>query len=84
MQVAAQQQQQQAGAEQQQAASVAARTTPESAQSAEVTLAVPPKPAADLSINMLGPVEIFRDPARPLAADAWTTKRARDILCFIA
>ncbi|HZH91023.1 MAG TPA: BTAD domain-containing putative transcriptional regulator [Pyrinomonadaceae bacterium] len=45
---------------------------------------VPPKPAADLSINMLGPVEIFRDPARPLAADAWTTKRARDILCFIA
>ncbi|HEX8633499.1 MAG TPA: BTAD domain-containing putative transcriptional regulator [Pyrinomonadaceae bacterium] len=45
---------------------------------------VPPKPAADLSVNMLGPVEIFRDPARPLAADAWTTKRARDILCFIA
>jgi LuxR family maltose regulon positive regulatory protein len=38
----------------------------------------------DLTINMLGPVEIFRDPARPLAADAWTTKRARDILCFIA
>jgi DNA-binding SARP family transcriptional activator len=33
---------------------------------------------------MLGPVEIIRDPARPLAADAWTTKRARDILCFIA
>ncbi|MGI9104642.1 MAG: BTAD domain-containing putative transcriptional regulator [Pyrinomonadaceae bacterium] len=45
---------------------------------------VPPKPAADLSINLLGPVEIFRDPAKPLAADAWTTKRARDILCFIA
>lgn len=38
----------------------------------------------DLTINMLGPVEIFRDPQRPLAADAWTTKRARDILCFIA
>jgi LuxR family maltose regulon positive regulatory protein len=45
---------------------------------------VPPKPAADLTLNMLGPVEVFRDPARPLAADAWTTKRARDILCFIA
>ncbi|HEX8071545.1 MAG TPA: BTAD domain-containing putative transcriptional regulator [Pyrinomonadaceae bacterium] len=44
----------------------------------------PPKPAADLTIKMLGPVEIYRDPARPLAADAWTTKRARDILCFIA
>ncbi|MCA1614107.1 MAG: hypothetical protein LC800_08135, partial [Acidobacteria bacterium] len=43
-----------------------------------------PRPAADLTIRMLGPVEIHRDPARPLAADAWTTKRARDILCFIA
>lgn len=42
-----------------------------------------PQPVTDLTINMLGPVEIFRDPARPLAADAWTTKRARDILCFI-
>jgi len=38
----------------------------------------------DLTINMLGPVEIFRDIARPFAADAWTTRRARDILCFIA
>jgi len=50
----------------------------------DLTPALPPKPAADLTIKMLGPVEIFRDPARPLAADAWTTKRARDILCFIA
>jgi len=32
----------------------------------------------------LGPVELLRDPARPLAADAWPTRRARDILCFIA
>lgn len=38
----------------------------------------------DLTINILGPVEIVRDPARPLAADAWSTRRARDILCFIA
>jgi LuxR family maltose regulon positive regulatory protein len=43
-----------------------------------------PQRVTDLTIRMLGPVEIFRDPARPLAADAWTTKRARDILCFIA
>jgi LuxR family maltose regulon positive regulatory protein len=42
------------------------------------------KPLVDLTINMLGPVEIFRDLARPFAADAWTTRRARDILCFIA
>jgi DNA-binding SARP family transcriptional activator len=33
---------------------------------------------------LLGPVEIFREFSRPLAADAWTTRRARDILCFVA
>ena len=42
------------------------------------------RPLVDLTINMLGPVEIVRDPARAFAADAWTTRRARDILCFIA
>ncbi len=41
-------------------------------------------PPVDLTINMLGACEIFRERARPFAADAWTTKRARDILCFIA
>jgi DNA-binding SARP family transcriptional activator len=49
---------------------------------AEVTLNA--EPVADLIINMLGPVEIFREFSRPLAADAWTTRRGRDILCFIA
>lgn len=38
----------------------------------------------DLTINLLGPVEIYRDPKRTFAADAWTTRRAHDILCFIA
>ncbi|HWS87591.1 MAG TPA: BTAD domain-containing putative transcriptional regulator [Pyrinomonadaceae bacterium] len=42
------------------------------------------QPSSDLTLNMLGLVEIYRDPARPLAPDAWTSKRARDILCFIA
>ncbi len=41
------------------------------------------KVVTDLMVNMLGPVEILRDPTRPLAADAWPTRRARDILCFI-
>jgi DNA-binding SARP family transcriptional activator len=55
-----------------------------------VTTAVPTtiqlktKPVTDLSISMLGPVEIFRDRDRPPALDAWTTRRARDIFCFIA
>lgn len=41
-------------------------------------------PAPDLTINLLGAVDIFRDPARPFAPEAWTTRRSRDILCFIA
>ncbi|MDX6443344.1 MAG: hypothetical protein QOH71_418 [Blastocatellia bacterium] len=49
-----------------------------------LTTAVLTKPLVDLTIRMLGPVEIVRDVARPFAADAWTTRRARDILCFIA
>ena len=47
-------------------------------------VAVPQAPAADLTIRMLGAVEIFRDPARPFSPDAWVTRRSRDILCFIA
>lgn len=42
------------------------------------------RPMADLTINLFGPVEVFRDSRRPFAADAWTTRRAHDILCFIA
>ncbi len=38
----------------------------------------------DLTINLLGAVEVYRDPARPFAADAWKTKRSRDLLCFVA
>ena len=53
------------------------------AEHAPVTMPAP-QHVTDLTLKMLGPVEIFRDPLRPMAADAWTTKRARDILCFIA
>jgi ATP/maltotriose-dependent transcriptional regulator MalT/DNA-binding SARP family transcriptional activator len=44
----------------------------------------PSVPLADLTINLLGHLEIFRDQSRPFAVDAWTTRRAHDILCFIA
>ena len=47
----------------------------------EIELAT--KPVTDLTVNMLGPIEIRRDPTRPLASDAWSTRRARDIFCFI-
>jgi DNA-binding SARP family transcriptional activator len=58
---------------------LAVATTP--ARISEIELAT--QPATDLTVNMLGPVEIIRDPTRPLAADAWPTRRSRDILCFI-
>lgn len=38
----------------------------------------------DLTIRVLGPADIFRDVSKPLAPDAWTTRRARDIFCYIA
>ncbi|MGI8638597.1 MAG: tetratricopeptide repeat protein [Pyrinomonadaceae bacterium] len=38
----------------------------------------------DLTVRTLGFVEIYRDETKPFAPDAWTTKRARDIFCFIA
>lgn len=63
-------------------AAVAPISPAEAAQAQQVSVAS--GPVTDLTLNVLGPVEITRDPARPLAADAWTTKRARDILCFIA
>jgi len=60
----------------------AAPSPAEVMQAAPIALAT--RPLVDLTINMLGSVEIFRDWARPFAADAWTTRRARDILCFVA
>ena len=66
------------------AAGGAAAATTQAVVQARQAAQVVPKPAADLTIKMLGPVEIYRDPARPLPPDAWTTKRARDILCFVA
>ncbi|MEO7658131.1 MAG: BTAD domain-containing putative transcriptional regulator, partial [Pyrinomonadaceae bacterium] len=42
------------------------------------------KPVTDLTVNVLGHPEIYRDPSKPFAPDAWTTRRARDIFCYIA
>jgi DNA-binding SARP family transcriptional activator len=52
----------------------------------EATRATAEVPASitDLTIKLLGPVEIFRDVSKPFAPDAWTTRRARDIFCYIA
>jgi len=49
-----------------------------------LTAAVESPPVTDLTVNALGHVEIYRDPTKPFAPDAWTTRRARDIFCYIA
>ena len=41
-------------------------------------------PLTDLTLKVLGHAEIYRDPSKPFASDAWTTRRARDIFCYIA
>lgn len=38
----------------------------------------------DLTIRMLGPIEVFRGQSRELAQGAWALSRALRILCFIA
>ena len=43
-----------------------------------------PTVVTDLTIRVLGPAEIYRNQSVPLSVDAWTTRRARDIFCFIA
>jgi LuxR family maltose regulon positive regulatory protein len=48
------------------------------------TIQLKTEPVTDLTVNMLGPVAVFRDRRRPPALDAWTTRRSRDIFCFIA
>jgi ATP/maltotriose-dependent transcriptional regulator MalT/DNA-binding SARP family transcriptional activator len=57
-----------------------------SAPAASVPASLPEisAPITDLTVKVLGPVEIHRDPTKPFAADAWTTRRARDIFCYIA
>ena len=63
--------------------SVASKPAPAPAAASVSEIELAKKPLTDLTVNMLGPVEILRDLARPLASDAWSTKRARDIFCFI-
>ena len=55
-----------------------------SAEHEITSAAIAEAPVTDLTISVLGPVEIYRDLSNPFAADAWTTKRARDIFCYIA
>ena len=62
----------------------AQRQSPKSVVAPPTTVSFVPKPLTDLTINMLGPAQIARDPGRPITSDAWATRPTRDILCFIA
>jgi len=53
-------------------------------ESAMVDVRSGPSAITDLTVKVLGHPEIFRDPDKPFAPDAWTTRRARDIFCYIA
>ena len=52
--------------------------------SAAAVIVEPVITLTDLTVSVLGPIEIFRDPSKPFAPDAWTTRRSRDIFCYIA
>ncbi len=62
----------------------AAQAAPRPAPAAEVAALLAAPAPVDLTINLLGAVEVYRDPSRPFAPDAWKTKRSRDLLCFVA
>ena len=60
--------------------SVVAKAIPETNSDSPISIL----PVIDLTVKTLGFVEIYRDKSKPFAADAWTTRRARDIFCLIA
>jgi LuxR family maltose regulon positive regulatory protein len=54
------------------------------AAGATVSMPLTASSVTDLTVRVLGHPDIHRDPDKPLAPDAWTTRRARDIFCYIA
>ncbi len=56
----------------------------ENTASAQIFVTPVSEIVTDLTVNALGFVEIHRDKSKPFAPDAWTTRRARDIFCYIA
>ncbi|HWN97860.1 MAG TPA: BTAD domain-containing putative transcriptional regulator, partial [Blastocatellia bacterium] len=42
------------------------------------------RPAFDLTVNMLGPIEVYRNQAEPSREDAWRLSKSLHILCHIA
>jgi LuxR family maltose regulon positive regulatory protein len=40
--------------------------------------------AADLTVRLLGPIEVYRDVQRRIPAQAWTMRRALKVCCYLA
>ena len=41
-------------------------------------------PEADLTVRLLGPIEVYRDAANKIPARAWKLRRALEIFCYLA
>ncbi|MBI1950455.1 MAG: tetratricopeptide repeat protein [Acidobacteria bacterium] len=51
---------------------------------AAVSLGMLARDGADLTVRLLGPIEVFRDIERKVPARAWKIKRALQIFCYLA
>ncbi|OLC53979.1 MAG: hypothetical protein AUH92_04890 [Acidobacteria bacterium 13_1_40CM_4_69_4] len=40
--------------------------------------------AADLTVSLLGPIEVYRDARRKIPAQAWKIRRALQVFCYLA
>mgnify|MGYP001770748870 CR=1 FL=1 len=49
-----------------------------------LTVRVEERTVIDLSVKVMGPPEIALEGGKPIPPGAWTTRRSRDIFCFIA
>ena len=64
------------------AVGAAAAAGTSSVTAAPVVQSVIERPSFDLAINMLGPVEVFRDPTG-MAKEAWRLSKSLHILCYL-
>lgn len=55
----------------------------EMARAARPARAVP-LPGSDLTVRLLGQIEVFRDADRTIPASAWKIKRALEVFCYVA
>lgn len=45
---------------------------------------LPVRPGVDLTVRLLGPIEVFRDHGRKIPPSAWKIRRSLDLFCYLA